>query len=138
MFIMYVHMIMCATSSQRATSSIDPCLLPSKLCRLFFLIYLFFSFITTGFLYAALAVLDLLCRPDWPQTHRDLLHGYWDQRSMPTSPGLFFFFLNSDSVLLCSSDWPEIHYIDQPGLELTKFHLPLLPKIWDQKCVPQP
>lgn len=37
MFVMYVHMIMCATLSQRATSSIDPCLLPSELFRLFFL-----------------------------------------------------------------------------------------------------
>ena len=39
-----------------------------------FFVFVFFVclvFFDTGFLYAALAVLESLCRPDWSRTHRD-------------------------------------------------------------------
>jgi hypothetical protein len=32
----------------------------------------------------------------------------------------FFFFFFWDMVLLCSAGWPEIHYVDQDGVELKR------------------
>lgn len=44
--------------------------------------------------------------------------------------GYFFCFVLKQ-VSLCSPDWPEIHYIDQAGLELIEIHFPLSSMFWD-------
>lgn len=40
--------------------------------------------------------------------------------SAPPPQFFLLLFLLRDSILLCGLDWPEIHYIDQTGLELMK------------------
>jgi hypothetical protein len=40
-----------------------------------------------------------------------------------------------NKISLCGLGWVQTCYIDQISLELTKFHLPLPPKCWNEKYV---
>jgi hypothetical protein len=49
----------------------------------------------------------------------------------------FCLFVFQDRVSLCIPGCLGTHYVDQAGLELTEIFLPLPPKCWNQRRVPQ-
>jgi hypothetical protein len=121
----------CAYGNQRLTSSVFQ--------SYFTLLSGLFVYFETGFYFIVLLAWNLLCSPDWPQIHRDLL--------LPPSARIkdyaqlppyflrqaflllllllllfffffFFFFFFRDRVSLCSPGCPGTHIVDQAGLEL--------------------